>query len=44
MSDKEADKLEAGNSLGHYRILKKIGAGGICWTKRRSVSQIAENF
>jgi len=29
MSNKEADNLEAGNSLGHYRILKKIGAGGM---------------
>jgi len=29
MSGKEADILEAGNSLGHYRILKKIGGGGM---------------
>jgi len=29
MADEVADNLEIGNSLGRYRILKKIGAGGM---------------
>lgn len=29
MTDEKADNLEVGYSLGHYRILKKIGAGGM---------------
>ncbi len=29
MTDKEANNLELENSLGHYRILKKLGAGGM---------------
>ncbi len=29
MMDEEANNLTAGNSLGHYRIVKKIGAGGM---------------
>ena len=29
MTDEKADNLESGHSLGHYRIVKKIGAGGM---------------
>jgi len=29
MTDEKANKLAIGTSLGHYRILKKIGAGGM---------------
>jgi non-specific serine/threonine protein kinase len=29
MTDGKANNLEAGSSLGHYRILKQIGAGGM---------------
>ena len=29
MTDQQAYNLEVGHSLGHYRILKKIGAGGM---------------
>lgn len=29
MADEKANNLEIGRSLGHYRILKKLGAGGM---------------
>jgi serine/threonine-protein kinase len=29
MPDEKTDNLEVGYSLGHYQILKKIGAGGM---------------
>ncbi len=29
MADEKADKLKADNWLGHYRIVSKIGAGGM---------------
>ncbi|MFN2453127.1 MAG: protein kinase [Pyrinomonadaceae bacterium] len=29
MTDEKADNLEVGHSFGHYRIVKKIGAGGM---------------
>ncbi len=29
MTDEKANNLAAGCSLGHYRILKKLGAGGM---------------
>ncbi len=29
MTDKKVDNLEIGHSLGHYQVLKKLGAGGM---------------
>jgi len=29
MADEKADNLESGKSIGHYRIVAKIGAGGM---------------
>lgn len=29
MMDEKVDNLETGHSLGHYRIIKALGAGGM---------------